>query len=386
MYVLHGDRNETVPVREARSVRDELMRIGHQDFAYYERRGAGHWWGDQCMDWPELFAMMRGRELPRGARGTMGGSAVSFVSAGPGVNGEHHWVRIEQVIDPGEPARVELVRDLGERTVSGTLENVALLSLHMAAFEPGEVGVSVRAAEDGGRTVEATVAAVDGNGWVMLTIDGAAVLPGLDAISTSPRLTKRTGVHGGFKCAFDNEAVLVLPTGGDAEHAAWWSSMARYDNERWWYRGNGRFEVVTDADFLAGGANEGARFGDRNVVLYGDAESNRAWDVVFAGCAVRAEPGVVSVGDRAFAGEGLALLMVRERSDAPGRLAGAIAGTGFAGDRLPAALPYFTSGVGVPDFVVIDAAMLTDGLPGVRAAGWFDNAWSLDGARVGFAE
>ncbi|MBU3728072.1 MAG: hypothetical protein FGM37_02335, partial [Phycisphaerales bacterium] len=51
IYVLHGDADETVPVEESRDMRAQLGQY-HRDFASREKAGAGHWWGNQGVDWP----------------------------------------------------------------------------------------------------------------------------------------------------------------------------------------------------------------------------------------------------------------------------------------------------------------------------------------------
>ncbi|MHC4990023.1 MAG: carboxylesterase family protein, partial [Planctomycetota bacterium] len=63
IYVLHGDRDDNVPVGQARIMREHLGGF-HSNFAYYERPGAGHWWGNQCMDWPPLFAFLQENRVP----------------------------------------------------------------------------------------------------------------------------------------------------------------------------------------------------------------------------------------------------------------------------------------------------------------------------------
>ncbi len=45
LLVVHGDRDEVVPVSQSRSLRHELLRIGRTegaDFRYIEAAGAGH--------------------------------------------------------------------------------------------------------------------------------------------------------------------------------------------------------------------------------------------------------------------------------------------------------------------------------------------------------
>ena len=36
-------------------MREELAKF-HPDFVYKEQPGAGHWWGNECCDWPPLIA------------------------------------------------------------------------------------------------------------------------------------------------------------------------------------------------------------------------------------------------------------------------------------------------------------------------------------------
>ena len=71
VYVLHGDADDNVPVREARAMRQQLAAF-HPNFAYYERPGAGHWWGNQCMDWPPLFEFLKTQRRARPIRGVRG--------------------------------------------------------------------------------------------------------------------------------------------------------------------------------------------------------------------------------------------------------------------------------------------------------------------------
>ena len=52
----------------------------------------------------------------------------------------------------------------------------------------------------------------------------------------------------------------------------------RFDAETFWYRGNGSVDIVSDARFLESGREQ--EFRDRNVIVYGHAESNGTWPVL----------------------------------------------------------------------------------------------------------
>src|SRR4029434_6955599 len=84
VYVLHGDADDNVPVGQARTVRTLLSEF-HTDSAYYEERGAGHWWGKPgfksaaCVDWPEMFDFFGRRQTA--TRGAV--HSVDFRTANP---------------------------------------------------------------------------------------------------------------------------------------------------------------------------------------------------------------------------------------------------------------------------------------------------------------
>src|SRR5204863_1699989 len=82
--------------------------------------------------------------------------------------------------------------------------------------------------------------------------------------------------YGTFNSAFDNRALLVYGTAGNEEENAWSAAKARYDSETFYYRGGGALEVLPDSRFDFNGET------DRNVVLYGNADTNSAWQQLMA--------------------------------------------------------------------------------------------------------
>jgi dienelactone hydrolase len=203
--------------------------------------------------------------------------------------------------------------------------------------------------------------------------------------TVTPPLDERGFSRGAFKRVFDRQFVMVYGTGGTAAENAWNLAKARFDAEQWWYRGNGRAVVMADMQFNLAPSSG-------NVVLYGHADSNRAWAGVLGDDApVHVARGAVRVGTgekgRQIKGEDLAVLAVlpRARGQVAARAAsgaitiedgagvGIIAGSGPAGWRATERLGYFTSGVGWPEVTILHAAAWRPGegggFSGVRAAG-----------------
>ena len=143
-------------------------------------------------------------------------------------------------------------------------------------------------------------------------------------------------------------------------------------------RGNGTTEIVDDVAF------DPARFAGRNVILYGHAEMNAAWTALLGDGPVTVRRGAVVVGERRLEGDALAALFVRPMRGDPDGLVGVVAGTGPAGLRLTERLPVFTSGVGIPDLVVLSPDLLTKGDAGVLAAGFFGPDWSVPSGDLAF--
>ena len=148
------------------------------------------------------------------------------------------------------------------------------------------------------------------------------------------------------------------------------ASKARFDHETWRYRGNGAVDLVRDVDF------DPATYADRGVVLYGNQDTNAAWSRVLDDV-VQLRRDRVKIGDREVVGDELALLAVRPRKDSATACVAIVGGTGLTGCRVTDHRSYFVSGVGYPDWTVLDASSLTEGVTGIRGAGFFAADWSV---------
>ncbi len=371
VYILHGDRDDNVPVTEARAMRSRLAEF-HPNFAYYEQPGAGHWWGNACVDWPPLFEFLRRNTIPE----PTAWRRVEFVTANPAINPRCSWVTVEAQQNALEPTRVSASIDPGARKIQVEAENLARIAFDLSAYGAAQPNAEPLLATGLPVTVE---------------VEGTTVELGFDDPSKPLRIERlgdgawrpaaafdpsRKGPHraGPFKEAFQHQMVFVYGTQGSAAENAWAYQKARYDHETWRYRGNGAVEVVADTDF------DPAAYPDRGVILYGNRSQNAAWTKVLEDAPFDVESGRLRVGDRVRTGDSLALLAVHPRRDSDEASVAVIAATGLPGAHTTDHLPYFVSGVAYPDWTVLDVTFLEQGLPGIVGAGFFSLDWEAEGA------
>jgi dienelactone hydrolase len=357
IYILHGDKDSNVPVAQARFMRELLAKF-HADFAYYERPGADHWWGNECVDWPPLFDFLRQHTRPSDRDTTH----VEFVTANPGISAASHWVTILAQQHPLEYSHVTIDRDLKTGAFKGTTENVARLSLAPAAAPAPDAWVSV---DLDGSKLDAKPAD-DGRLYFERGPSGWQTARPPDPGQKGPARA------GGFKDAFRHHVVLVYGTLGTPEDRARAYNKARFDAESFWYRGNGSVDVVSDKAF------DPAKDRDRNVVLYGNADTNALWGTLLGSGPVDVRNGRARIGDHEFTGGDLAAYFIRPRADSATASVGAVAWTGPAGWTTAGPVQYFVSGAGFPDLMLLSADVLRAGTSGVRAIGWFGNDWSIE--------
>ncbi|MHC5025552.1 MAG: carboxylesterase family protein [Planctomycetota bacterium] len=381
IYILHGDADDNVPVEQARTMRRELGAF-HPDFTYYEQRGAGHWWGNQCVDWQPLMDFISRHALPAVADVR----SVSFVTADPGVSSDMHWARVQQQFDARALSTIDIAFDPKARRFSGTTTNVAMLGLDAVTIAKGQQSLveapvfprkqSVTIELDGQSIADIPWPGLgEDHVWMRRALDGTW------SAGPSPNRTEKTPTRcGPFKAAFRNRMMFVYGTKGTPVENAWALDKARFDAETFWYRGNGSVDVLADVDFNA------RAHPDRNVVLYGNSQTNGAWDDLVAPCGVEVGGGRITIGEETMIGDDLAILMVRPRPEGSRASVAVVGGTGIRGMRVTDRLPYFVSGVAYPDITVIGSDMLSNGTSAVRAAGFFGPDWSLETGSIAFRE
>jgi len=340
VFILHGEEDSTVSPKEARRMETALRKAGAKPRMHLEP-GKGHWYngnaseGVDCVDWPGIFEMFE--STPARTRTP---KEIHFVCADPAIDARHYWVTLHQPLTYGEVCRME--GRIADDTVVLKTDNVRRLSL-------ADVPLNVE---------------IDGqklNGKHFLRTDGKWAASDPDATEKSPARS------GPFKRAFARRFVFVYAASDPASRA-----RALYDAQRWWYIGNGDCTVVSDAQFLFG------NYSDRNVILYGNADGNRAWKRVLADtCPIDVRQGAVTIGKQRYEGDDLGCFFVYPRKGEAQALVGVVGYSGVTGARAGANVSVFAAGVGIPDYMVFGSDVLRKGDDGVRAAGWFDHGWKV---------
>ncbi len=384
VYVLHGDADDNVPVARARAMRSRLAEF-HGDFAYYERPGAGHWWGNACVDWPAMFEFFQrhARPAPEDVL------HVEFITANPGVSSRCDWLTIAAQVRPLMFSSADIRLDSEHNAFTGKTENVERLTLDLVAMRKAWAARKpVKDDESQAPTAPPSSVSVTLDGQTLADIpvpDGDQPLHFTRSVEgwslsgpPAPSL-KSPRRYGPFKDAFRNRMIFVYGTQGSAEENAWALAKARFDAETFWYRGNGSPDVVADKNF------DPAKEPDRSVILYGHSTMNAAWSRLLPqDCPVNVKPGSVQIGERVFQGDDLACLFLRPRPGSETACVAIIAGTGLPGMRMTDRFPVFMSGVAYPDCTVISSEMLRTGAKAVRAAGFFGNDWSVERGEFAF--
>ncbi|GAB3168625.1 carboxylesterase family protein [Telluribacter humicola] len=357
VYVVHGDADPVVSVEYARQMR-KLLGTFHTDFSYYEYPGGSHWYSDESVDWAPLFNFFSWHRIPKDTAAL----AIDFTTANPGVSGTMRWATIHQQASPLQYSRIQLSRDNKKKAITGSTQNVALLSFSLEGFEPRD-------------TVKVTLDSLQTINYVVKSAGETIYLKKESQWQTATAPDARQkGVHryGTLKEPFNNRMVFVYGTTGTKEENAWAFNKARYDAETWYFRANGAIDMVADKDFNP------AQYPDRGVIIYGNATTNSAWNKVLADCPIKVQKGGVVAGNSRFTGDDLGAYFAWPRSDSRTASVAVVTGTGLKGMQAANANQYFSGGSGFADVMIFSLDMLKDGIKGIKMAGFLGNDWSVE--------
>lgn len=352
IYILHGDSDNVVPIEQVRRMR-EILGTFHPDFCYYEYPGGSHWYSNESVDWKPIFDYFRWHSVPSADKVKQ----LEFHTASPAISAKDYWVTINQQDTAYDFSSVSFKQT--DNGISGTTSNVASLTFDFPALKlPAEASITID---------NETIPADGTRPAVLKKVSGKWSL-----VEEIPVTEKYPSRYGGFKQAFDNRVVFVYATGGNKEENTWYQNKARFDAETFLYRGNGSIDVIADKDFIP------SAYADRNVVLYGNASNNKAWNKLLKNAPIQVLKGEIRMGDKVLKGNDLGTYFVYPRPDSPTASVGVVAGTGIEGMKATYPNDYISGITGFPDLLIFNVDMLKEGIHGIQVSGFFDNDWSVE--------
>ena len=364
VYVLHGAEDKTVSADEARSMVKHLSGF-HKDFVYYEQPGADHWWdnsdedGADCVDWKPLFDFFGRHSRFENERIR----EINFVTANPGLSAKNYWVSVEAQKEQLKMSSINISVDPAKRRYYGSTKNIELLSIELSSLS-GAMPFTIEL--DSQKISNVQFPAASGKVWIENKAGKWQVIEMPSANLKNPLR------YGTFKDAFKNRVIFVYSTNGTPEENKWALEKARYDAEKLWYQGNGSVDIIADKEF-----NPSAD-PDRNVILYGNSNTNSAWKELLGDSPVQVEKGKAKFGRTDFSGDDICALFLRPRKGSNIACVGAVAASGIKGMNMLNRTPYFTPWVGMPDCVIFNSEILKKGDDAVLTAGFFGNDWSIE--------
>lgn len=360
VYVIHGGADRVVPPEQSRRALEQLATF-HHDYDYHEEPGQGHWWdldqaepGADCVDWAPLFDFFARHSRPGAERIR----EIEFTTANPAVSATHYWATIYRQERYMDLSRVKLRFDPGKNQVSGQTENVQLLQLAPPVLSDAPLTI-----------------VLDGQELQAKEKEGVVSLARIDSrwqvVSAPASWEKGPHRYGGFKEVFHHQPVLVFGTRGKKAERAWARHKALFDAQTFWYQGNGRLEVLPDRLF------DPEKYAGRNVVLYGNARTNRAWEAVLADSPVQLDHRRVRLADYNIHSDGLAAMFIRPRKNTTNNQVAVIGGTDLEGMQLTNNLPYLYQGFALPDVTVFNQNVIGGGAEGILRTGFFEMDWTV---------
>lgn len=352
IYILHGDSDNVVPIEQVRRMR-EILGTFHPDFCYYEYPGGSHWYSNESVDWKPIFDYFRWHSVPSADKVKQ----LEFHTASPAISAKDYWVTINQQDTAYDFSSVSFKQT--DNGISGTTSNVASLTFDFPALKlPAEASITIdneTIPADGTRP--AVLKKVSGK-WSLVE-----EIPGNGEISFPLRRLQAGIVIVLYLYMLPEEIRKKIP--GIRTRPA---LMRRL----FCTRGNGSIDVIADKDFIP------SAYADRNVVLYGNASNNKAWNKLLKNAPVQVLKGEIRMGDKVLKGNDLGTYFVYPRPDSPTASVGVVAGTGIEGMKATYPNDYISGITGFPDLLIFNVDMLKEGIHGIQVSGFFGNDWSVE--------
>ena len=362
VYIFHGNADEVVSVNYARQMKKILSQF-HPDFSYYEYPFGSHWFSNESVDWGPLFDYFKWHTRLKDSAVNQ----IDFTTASPGISSMYRWASVIQQIHPLQYSQLQLTRDNVAKQIKGTTKNCKVIKFDLSQFDNN---TTVRILLDSNPIIlYKTQSSTDS---VVLELKNEHWM-----LSSMPSF-KEKGPHryGTFKDGFRNNMLFVYGTTGTAQENEWSLNKAKYDAETWYYRGNGSVDIISDIAFIKN------KYQDRGVVLYGNKNTNAAWDHLLLDCPIQVYRSKVVAGEKIWTGNDLGAYFVWPMQGSVNASIAVISGSGIEGMNAAFANQYFAGASGYPDFMIFSLDMLHAGANAIKMAGFFDNAWKISSSEL----
>ncbi len=359
VYPIHGDSDRTVPIAEMdRMV--ELLEPIHDDLQSYRHPGGGHWYdppdhpGAECMDWKPRNDFFQKRVTPTAP------TTLSFKTQNPWISSGHFWVKVLQQLTSGDISSIEAEFSPNADGVNLKTDNIRAFSLDFRSFlshdRPLELNINSQELTALTENRSLTLSKESGRWKVVKQIQSGEKSP------------ERFGP---FKAAFENRMIWVYGTHGTSEENKAGLAQVRFDQQRWWYRGNGNVLVIPDTLYSVN------KYPDRNVILFGHADMNSAFKAVLPDdCPVEIHREEAKVNGEIFTGS-VGAYFLYPRKDSSQYSVAVVGASSVVAIRRNFLSRFYTSGVSLPDYTLFGAGFLEQADNAVLACGYFDNNWRI---------
>ncbi|MDH7603462.1 MAG: prolyl oligopeptidase family serine peptidase [Melioribacter sp.] len=363
IYIIHGDADDNVPISQAQSMVDVLSKF-HKDFQFHIEKGAGHWWdnsdesGANCVDWLPMFDFFSRHSIPSKERV----KSINYVTSNLAISSKNNWIEIINQKVQQDESRIDIKLEFGKRKFIGTTKNIELLGLDVSML-PNDKTFSVELDNQHIKDIKVPESRKiylknQNNEWRLY--------------EEPSKKNKNPERCGNIREVLNNDVIFVYGTHGNKEENKWAYEKARYDAEKLWYQGNASIELIKDDDFKL------EEYKNRNVVLFGNANTNSAWKLLFEDSPIQIMNGKLKIGDREYKGKNFACLIIRPRKDSDIASVAAISGTGIKGMRISNFAAYHHPYINLPDVVIYDDNIVKSDDDGVKFIGYFGNDWKLE--------
>jgi poly(3-hydroxybutyrate) depolymerase len=318
-YLLHGDKDDNVPLKESQDMAAALQAVT-PDATLFVQPGAGHWWdgdaapGVDCVDWLPIFEMFQKRKLDPVELD------FKYTTPSPYVNAKHSYVTIRSAVSAYKDCTIE--SKLTDTSLALTTTNVRGLVL------------------DG--------KALAGKGVTDLAVDGKGVALADGPVTVGPQDGKRADLNGPLNQAFQRPFCLVYPDASVVQRR-----YAAYLASTWAVIGNGAACAVPVSKVTS------SLRADRNLIYLGVARA----DLTAVPTPITWDDSKITVGSSTYAKQAVAVVFPEGQ-----RLSAAFFANAGAEYLLFRYHP-FTSRSGMPDYFVWGDAGRSD-------AGFFTPDWT----------